>query len=76
MKTTLPTVLISCPVTSIYLDPLRNDWLASDLQQTLLRSKLYLLATDISNQLMTYWDKSLGPWWDKYLNVDVDCVVV
>jgi hypothetical protein len=25
---------------------------------------------------MTYWDKSLGPWWDKYLNVDVDCVVV
>ena len=40
MKTTLPTVLILCPVISIYMDPLRNNWLASDLQQTLMRSKL------------------------------------
>jgi hypothetical protein len=35
-----------------------------------------LLATDISNQLLIYWDKSLGPWWDKYLNMNVDCVNV
>jgi len=34
LRTILSAVPISRPVTSIFLDPLRSIWLASDLQQT------------------------------------------
>lgn len=62
--------LILQPVFSISLDPLkRPGWLASDLQQTPILSKLSPPGNMLYTSVFYARTQALVSWWNKYLNV-------
>jgi hypothetical protein len=76
--TNLPTVIVSCLVTSIFV-PISNTWVASNFQQMLTSGKPSPSAADILHRLL-HQDASLGAvkgqtlkcqWW---LYAAVKCI--
>jgi hypothetical protein len=70
--TTISAAFILHPVTATLLAPLRNNWLESNLQQILIRSKLQLLGCKHMTLFVLHWDENLGAtveiifksyWW-------------
>ena len=62
----------SCPMISVSLDRLRSIWLVSGLWWMLTWSRLSLPHHSTWYWFLLYRDASLGPWWDKWLNVSGD----